>query len=194
MAPWLSRRAATSVPSSYRNGQAERRTRARARERERERERERDMCIILLFFPLSHISISRSLLADLFIYLPTYLPTYVPLRADSVGLSLFIFAHSLMQHIASCTGGNDVGRGEGKGGRDWTGQSVQKGMSRNNVLAHFLKPPPSIRRAGRMVVGVLRGEKKVTDARRGIGASVDVDTHARAYSDPILYGLYRYTW
>jgi len=65
-----------------------------------------------------------------------------------------------MQHIASCTGGNDVGRGEGKGGRDWTGQSVQKGMSRNNVLAHFLKPPPSIRRAGRMVVGVLRGGKK----------------------------------
>lgn len=69
-----------------------------------------------------------------------------------------------MQHIASCAGENVVGTGGKERKRVGLDRSVYaevtEGASRNNVLAHFLKPPPDPpRRASRLVIGILRGKK-----------------------------------
>lgn len=89
-----------------------------------------------------------------------------------------------MRHIASCAGGNDVGGGagggEGEKGRqdkreregDWIGQSCrshEEGVRRNNVPAHFLKPPRLPAQRGREEgtewsgLSASEAEKKVTD-------------------------------
>lgn len=90
-----------------------------------------------------------------------------------------------MRHIASCAGGNDVGGGaEGKGWQnkreregDWIGQSCrshEEGVRRNNVPAHFLKPPRLPAQRGREEgtewSGLCERGGKKSDGRGDIGA------------------------
>jgi len=161
MAPWLVRYIHTGhihIPN---------RPTKRTNERTGTRET-RERYIILLLLPPP---VSRSL--DLLLPFHSRTSSCTTRHGFLFSLSLFIFAHSLMRHIASCAGGNDVGWEKKEGGRggkarerDWIGQSVRESRieegrtSRNNVLAHFLKSPPDPRRRGGVVVQEILQEKK----------------------------------
>lgn len=115
---WFRGSSDISAPSAYpypnRNDRTNERTDGQTRET-------REGYIILLLLPLPHLDLSISRRRSTY---PCWTPSSATLRG--LRFSLFIFAHSLMRHIASCAGRNDVGRGKRKRGRewDWTGQSV----------------------------------------------------------------------